>query len=138
MVDMNTDSLSVNRPDLIKEWDNSKNELKPNEVSVGSSKRVWWICSLGREWEDVISHRTKRNNGCPYCSGHRVWPGFNDLATTHPDIIKEWDYQKNGELKPTDIAWGSNKKVWWKWGILKHTSVFQKNGALFVNIKWQL
>ena len=24
--------------------------------------------------------------GCPYCSNHRVWRGFNDLWTTHPNI----------------------------------------------------
>ena len=36
------------------------------------------------------------------------------MATTHPEISKEWNYEKNGDLKPTDIKAGSNKNVWWK------------------------
>jgi hypothetical protein len=36
------------------------------------------------------------------------------LATTHPNIAKEWNFLKNGKLKPADIVYGSHKKVWWK------------------------
>ncbi|MCM1259036.1 MAG: zinc-ribbon domain-containing protein [Roseburia sp.] len=39
--------------------------------------------------------------------------GFNDLATTHPQLVKEWHPTKNGNVKPIDVSAGSNKKVWW-------------------------
>ena len=39
--------------------------------------------------------------------------GVNDLETTHPDIAKEWNYKKNGELTPSMFKSGSGKKVWW-------------------------
>lgn len=43
----------------------------------------------------------------------KILPGFNDLATTNPDIAAEWHPTKNGDLKPTDVVAGSNRKVWW-------------------------
>ena len=38
----------------------------------------------------------------------------NCLAALRPDLVKEWDYEKNYPLTPFDIAPYSNKKVWWK------------------------
>ena len=37
----------------------------------------------------------------------------NDLATIYPDLSKEWNYEKNGNLTPHNITSGSRKKVWW-------------------------
>ena len=39
---------------------------------------------------------------------------FVSLAEARPDLAKEWNYEKNGGLKPEDMSCGSNKKVWWK------------------------
>ena len=39
--------------------------------------------------------------------------GFNDLATTRPDLMIEWNFEKNTTIKPTEITKGSGKKVWW-------------------------
>jgi len=38
--------------------------------------------------------------------------GVNDLQTTHPELIKYWDFSKNKEA-PCSVARGSNKKYWW-------------------------
>ncbi len=103
-----------NRNDLIGEWDYSKNEnLTPDKVSAWSHKKIWWKCSKGHTWPALVSSRS-RGLGCPYCSGQRVWVGYNDLATVKPDIAKEWDYERNGELTPNDVSISSGKKVWWK------------------------
>ncbi|OLN24302.1 zinc-ribbon domain-containing protein [Desulfosporosinus metallidurans] len=40
--------------------------------------------------------------------------GYNDLATTKPEIVQEWHPTKNGNLKPSDVVAGSERKVWWK------------------------
>lgn len=107
--------LASQRPDIAAEWDYSKNiDLKPTDVRVGSDKRVWWICSNGHSWDAKISNRTINNNGCPYCSNRKVFFGFNDLSTTYPELAKEWDYEKNGELNPMNVTFGSHKNVWWK------------------------
>ena len=51
--------------------------------------------------------------GCPYCSNKRVWEG-NCLTTKYSDVAKDWHINKNGELKPTDVVYGSTLKVWFK------------------------
>lgn len=40
--------------------------------------------------------------------------GYNDLATINPTLAKEWNYKKNGDLKPNMVKPNSDKKVWWK------------------------
>lgn len=40
--------------------------------------------------------------------------GVNDLATLFSELAKEWHSVKNGDLKPTSVTSGSNKKVWWQ------------------------
>ncbi len=116
-----TDLLTTN-PQLAKEWDYEKNKgLKnglgldistPDRVKELSSQAVWWKCEKGHSWKAKISDRSK--GGCPYCSGSRVWEGFNDLATVNPELAKEWDYEKNKELKPNMVTLYSGTKVWWK------------------------
>ncbi len=61
-------SLLNNYPDIAKEWDYEKNgKLRPELVSYGSQKKVWWKCAkCGNEWEAVIYSRT-RGSGCSKC-----------------------------------------------------------------------
>lgn len=106
--------LCITHPHLEKEWDVSKNELSFFDYSTYSNKKVWWICEEGHSWEESVSHRTRRNDGCPYCSNHRVLTGFNDLETKFPEVALEWNYEKNDGIVPGNVLAGSNKKYWWK------------------------
>ncbi|MDH3558195.1 MAG: zinc-ribbon domain-containing protein [Syntrophobacteria bacterium] len=36
-----------------------------------SSRRVWWECDKGHEWEAYIHSRSKGYGRCPHCSGRR-------------------------------------------------------------------
>lgn len=104
--------LSIQRPDLLKEWNISKNgELLPSDVYAGSKKKVWWICDRGHEWEAIISNRVK-GAGCPYCSG-RYCTKENSLGIKCPELLQSWDNSKNGNLSPYSVSSKSNKKVWW-------------------------
>jgi DNA-directed RNA polymerase subunit RPC12/RpoP len=101
-------------PALAKEWNYEKNNgLSPTEVTPNSNKKVWWRCSQGHEWVVAINNRTN-GNGCPYCTGRYIVKGENDLQTVNPTLAKEWNYEKNNGLTPTDVTANSNKKVWWK------------------------
>ena len=105
--------LETTHSEIALEWHPTKNgTLTPKDVSHGSDKKVWWQCNKGHEWEATIGSRT-RGCDCPYCAGQKVWVGFNDLATTNPQLALEWNYEKNGDLFPSEIAGKSNKKVWW-------------------------
>jgi len=35
------------------------------------------------------------------------------IADGKPELIKEWDFEKNYPLTPYNITCGSGKKVWW-------------------------
>jgi len=59
-------NLSIQYPDLIKDWDYSKNEKTPNQYVKGSSIKVWWKCKHNHEEEEQIRYRVRRN-GCGKC-----------------------------------------------------------------------
>ena len=98
---------------LASEWHPTKNgNLNPQDVTIGSDKKVWWQCENGHEWQAVISSR-KSGYGCPYCAGQKVITGYNDLATVNPILASEWHPNKNGESLPSTVAAGTYKKAWW-------------------------
>ncbi len=110
-----TEWSKLNNKNLLNEWDYLKNsDFMPYDVSFGSDKKVWWKCERGHEYQEKVSKRTLRNFGCPYCSNHKILKGYNDLATTNPELLEEWDYEKNENIKPTEVFAGSSKEVWWK------------------------
>ena len=102
-------------PEIAAEWDREKNgDLDPGSTSSYSHDKIWWKCAFGHGYQSAIYSRTGANKtGCPYCAGRKVLPGFNDLETLKPDLAGEWYQPLNGDLKPSDVTLGSNKKVWW-------------------------
>ena len=101
-------------PKIADEWHPTKNgELKPEDFTYGSRKKVWWLCPTGHYYDSIISSRTKKKPyGCPYCSGQRV-SEENNLLFLFPKIATEWHPTKNGDSKPEEFTSGSGKKVWW-------------------------
>ena len=104
--------LSITNPELVSEWDFQKNNTPICEYRPMSNKKVWWICDKGHSWEAAICKRVSGEK-CPICHGKKILIGFNDLTTTHPSLVQEWDYEKNKDFLPTEIGKGSEKKVWW-------------------------
>jgi hypothetical protein len=84
------------------------NGWDPTTVKAGTSRKLPWICQIGHQWSTTPSSRTSLGTGCPICSGHQVQPGFNDLATTHPEIAA----QANG-WDPTTVTAGNDRKKRW-------------------------
>jgi hypothetical protein len=90
-------------------------ELYPNVkiLSTYSSmrKKIHCKCNIDHyEWYPTPEHLTRRLQGCPICSGHRVMSGINDMWTTNPDLAKLLLNRDDGFI----YAQKSNKKVWWK------------------------
>ena len=102
-------------PEIAAEWDYDKNgNLDPGSIAPASHTSVWWKCAIGHSYQSAPFSRTGNyKSGCPYCAGRKVLPGFNDLETLKPDLVGEWYQPLNGDLKPSDVTLGSNKKVWW-------------------------
>ena len=103
-------------PDISKEWHTSLNgDLTPDSITKHSERKVWWLCpECGESYFTSVYSRTSLHTGCPICANRIVIKGKNDLATTNPEIAKEWNYLRNGDLLPTDVVAKSNKKVWWQ------------------------
>lgn len=112
-----TNRGSIKNPTLLEDWNYEKNDnFKPTQFTDGSQAKVWWKChKCGYEWQAKISNRS-HGRGCPHCAGTKLFPGENDFATIHPELLKEWDYSKNEGLDPSHIHYGSNTAVWWKCG----------------------
>ena len=102
--------LATLYPQLAKEWDYETNHISPREVFASSNKKYYWTCALGHRWQAAPNSR--KDKGCPYCSGNKVLKGFNDIQTTYPEIAKEWHPTKNQGLEPTEVSKGYTKKVW--------------------------
>lgn len=98
-------------PESQKKWNFDKNyPLTPDMFTLNSHKKVWWKCEIGHEWESRVSHIVK-GSGCPYCSKLYASPE-NNLATCFPELLPEWNFEKNKEF-PATISPKSNKKMWW-------------------------
>ena len=37
-----------------------------------------------------------------------------NLASEYPELVKEWDYNLNGDLQPSDVPPKGRGLVWWK------------------------
>ena len=108
--------LATIHPELANEWDHIKNTFPISEYRPTSNKKAWWICSKGHSWEAAISKRTLGEK-CPICQGKKILSGYNDLPTTHPILMLEWDLEKNKGINPYQFGKGSETIVWW---ICKH------------------
>ena len=113
--------LASVHPELLKEWDyveNDKLNIKPDKVTCGSHMRVWWKCPNGHKYQSLIKSRSN-GYGCRKCASInkgliRSSPMDGEsLQDKFPELVEEWDYEKNGDLLPTQVKHGSNKTVYW-------------------------
>ena len=105
--------LQTRNPKLSNEWHPAKNgNLTSKDITAGSSKKVWWRCQKGHEWQAIVRCRVK-GAGCPFCIGLYASEEKN-LRVINPKLAKELHPVKNGNLSPKDVLPKSNKKVWWR------------------------
>ena len=101
--------LATTNPKLASEVSpNSK--ISAKEVTQCSGKKLLWRCKMGHEWRSRPFTR-ERGTGCPYCTGRKVLPGFNDLATISPELEKQ--VSPKSKIKATEVTKASMKKLLW-------------------------
>lgn len=113
-------NLEILFPKIAKQWNYELNKGIPKDYLPGSCVKVWWKCenvNCGcKTWQTLIQSRTRtsKDTGCYCCNDKsRVLCAHNNLTVTHPELLKEWDYDKNDKL-PSQYTHGSNVKVFWK------------------------
>jgi hypothetical protein len=106
----------VDLSDLMRDWDYGLNwGSDPATLRATSTARVFWRCHHDEDhvWAARITDRATYLNRCPFCMGNRVHPK-DSLATDSPHLAREWDQEKNGQLRAHEVTPGSGRKVWWK------------------------
>ncbi|CBK20679.2 uncharacterized protein [Blastocystis hominis] len=98
-----TNSLATRYPEIAAQWHPTKNgSLLPSQVTYVSNTAVWWQCD--RDPSHVWKREIRK----------RVHPLTASQDVAFPEIAKEWDYERNGELVPSDVSKSSSAVVWWK------------------------
>src|SRR5262249_8833387 len=100
-----SNALTTTHPELVAEWHPTRNgELRPDQFTAGSGRRVWWKCPVAddHEWQTAI-HQRGQGYGCPFCSGIRVAKSTS-LAGKYPELVNEWHPTRNGRLTPADVS----------------------------------
>lgn len=85
----------------------------PTEYTAGSARDMPWKCAeprCGWQWTVSICNRALQGTRCPACSNKVVVPGYNDLATTHPELAA----QAMGQWNPSEHTFGSDFMGRWQ------------------------
>lgn len=65
-------SILTKRPELAKEWHPTKNgDLKPEYITYGSHRKIWWLCEQGHEWCAIAKDRASGID-CPKCRKTKI------------------------------------------------------------------
>lgn len=104
--------IATTHPHVLQWWDYEKNDIDPTTLSSGSHTKVWWVDSNNNSYQMSIYKKCIDGQGSPFDAGKKIAPG-NSLADLYPELAKQWNYEKNGELTPYDITTGSSRQLWW-------------------------
>ena len=111
-----SNSLASLFPSIADTWHPTKNgSLTPSDVRYASKKEVYWQCSDYPEhvFKQGIGKRTAYGKPtCMICTRRLITPE-TALTASHPELIAEWDFEKN-QQPPDTYSAGSIKKVWWR------------------------
>jgi len=97
----------------------SKNDLKPEEVAISSSKKYWFDChNCGHNYQQSTDNKTK-GKGCPFCSGHKIC-GNCEICLSKSCNIYSSIWSSKNELKPEEVAISSGTKYWFDCPVCSH------------------
>ena len=113
-------TLTASNHPVMAEFDHSRNQeagLDPDKITLGSTKKVHWICSNCPRGQPHLymappMRRIGNKSGCPYCSSKCACI-CNSLESLYPALAAEWDTARNG-TGPDQILPTSMKSAYWK------------------------
>lgn len=113
------EGFATRYPELLGDWDPEKNKADPITIRPHSSVKIFWKCAACRyEWSASLHNRTSHATGCPKCAG-RIATDERNFAKSYPDLLSEWDFDRN-ELLPTNLTpKSSSHNLFWICGTCK-------------------
>ena len=107
--------ISVFAPELFSELDGRHKTVDQLEkIFPYSNGKLTWHCPQGHGTYRSAMSKRMSGQGCPVCAGNITTPGINDIATVSPDLMSQWDFERN-DISPSAVSSGTRKiKVWWK------------------------
>ena len=109
----------------MKEWNWEKNNSLnyfSDKLTCGSNKKVWWKCTnCQNEWL-ATPHNRFKGTKYPICAKNSLSKRHNQvilskrgsLLDINPNLAKEWDFEKNTPLKPSDVTPNLGRMVSWR------------------------
>lgn len=120
--------IATEHPRLARLFDSNANNVKPSMITShgraaairdehGRKINPSWICRNGHSFKRALKDMVSLDDsgklmdfdGCQYCSGRKVLPVFNDVATMHLELVHYWS--PANKLEPTDVTSGSNEHI---------------------------
>lgn len=102
-------SIAEKFPGLISFWDHKNNILDdPQNVTAVLTNSYAWTCSHQHTFTRLLKTMIK-DQSCKVCN-----VTISALGFKFPDLLQEWNYEKNREIDPLTLHAGTNTKVWWK------------------------
>ena len=112
-------SLGTEYPDLAADWHPTKNDpLTPFNVAPHTAAIVWWRCVVcSHTWRSRVQARTY-GRGCRICSrkagsSRPPKPGAS-LADKRPDVVADWNWDRNSNITPDQVGVNSARMIWWR------------------------
>ena len=59
--------LGSTHPLVARQWQTAKNQLTPQDIVAGDTRKYWWVCEKNHEWQATSGNRTLAKSGCPEC-----------------------------------------------------------------------
>jgi hypothetical protein len=97
--------MATTRPDLAREVVG----IDPAILIAGTDQELTWRCANHEETYQATGYSRVDGSGCPYCTNVRVLKGFNDMATTRPDLAAELV-----GTDPTTVFAQTNRVLLWR------------------------
>jgi len=103
-----------------------------DEIKAGSMKRCRWRCyKCDHEFDAEVNMRTRKGTPdgrteCPACENLEVHiDGRNSLQSVYPNVAVHWDQERNGDITPADVTFGSTYDAHW---LCRHTEFTDEDG----------
>lgn len=135
--------ISISHPNLLNEWDYDLNEISPDQLTYGSSKKAFWRCQINHSWQASINTRVK-GHGCPYCRSSTSLNElliFSELSYIFPNAIHRYIKDKKEIdvfLPEVNIGIEYDGFRWHKENDLKDRNknlFYEKNGVKIIRIR---